>query len=243
MPIVTTPCLILQTFRFGDTSKILRLLTRDHGPVSAMARGALRARSRMSGVLEPFVEGIVTLYLKPDRDLHTLSGFDLIRSRQALGSDMARFAGASVLSELVLRLAPSERDDRLYATLQGGLDALMSASSQEAPSVAAARIWQLVGVLGFEPSLEHCLSCGRRVGSVEGCYFDTRDGGIRCTRCPAVGYALDPDGLRTLRDLSGNRVPERLSGPQLLLLTEFIRVHVAEDIRIRSLDFLTGDHD
>ncbi len=243
MPIVTTPCLILQTFRFGDTSKILRLLTRDHGPVSAIARGALRSRSRMSGVLEPFVEGIVTLYLKPDRDLHTLSGFDLIRSRQALGSDMARFAGASVLSELVLRLAPSERDDRLYATLRGGLDALMSAPSEGAPSVAAARIWQLVGVLGFEPSLTHCLFCGRQVGSVEGGYFDTREGGIRCLRCPGVGHALDPDGLRTLRDLSANRVPERLSGPQLLLLREFIQVHVAEDIRIRSLDFLTGDHD
>lgn len=197
----------------------------------------------MSGVLEPFVEGIVTLYLKPDRELHTLSSFDLIRSRQALGSDMARFAGASVLSELVLRLAPSERDDGLYAALQGGLDALMSASSEGAPAVAAARIWQLVGVLGFEPSLESCLSCGRPVGPLEGGYFDTRDGGIRCLRCPAVGHLLDPNGLRTLRNLSSNRIPEQLFGPQLLLLREFIRVHVTEDIRIRSLDFLTGDHD
>ena len=210
MPIVTTPCLVLQTFRFGDTSKILRLLTRDYGPLSAMARGALRSRSRMSGVLEPFVEGIVTLYLKPDRDLHTLSGFDLIRSRQSLGSDMARFAGASVLSELVLRLAPAERDDRLYASLRDGLDALSSASQLLAPSVAAGRIWQLVGVLGFEPSLERCLACGRTVSSGEGARFDTGEGGVRCLQCPAVGHDLDPAGLRTLRELSANRVPERM---------------------------------
>ena len=243
MPIVTTPCLVLQTYRFGDTSKILRLLTREHGPVSALARGALRPRSRMSGVLEPFVEGVVTLYLKPNRDLHTLSGFDLVCSRQALGSDMARFAGASVLAELVLRLAPSERDDLLYETLREGLDALLSASPGTAPAVAAARIWKLVGVLGFEPSLELCLSCGRPVSPGEGARFDTHEGGIRCLRCPAAGHLLDPSGLQNLRDLAENRVPPHLSGPQMLVLKEFIRVHIAEDIRIRSLDFLTATDD
>ncbi len=243
MPIVTTPCLVLQTYRFGDTSKILRLLTRDHGPVSALARGALRPRSRMSGVLEPFVEGVVTLYLRSNRDLHTLSGFDLVRSRQALGSDMARFAGASVLAELVLRLAPSERDDLLYENLREGLDALLSASPDMAPGVAAARIWKLVGVLGFEPSLEHCLSCGRPVQPGEGARFDTHEGGIRCLQCSATGHALDPSGLQTLKELVANRVPSHLSGPQILVLKEFIRVHIAEDIRIRSLDFLTAADD
>jgi len=197
----------------------------------------------MSGVLEPFVEGVVTLYLKPNRDLHTLSGFDLIRSRQALGSDMARFAGASVLAELVLRLAPSERDDMLYEALRDGLDALLSASPELVPGVAAARIWKLVGVLGFEPSLDLCLSCGRQVPSGEGARFDTHEGGIRCLRCAQAGHPLDPSGLATLRDLAGSRVPANLYGPQIMVLKEFIRVHVAEDIRIRSLDFLTATDD
>lgn len=241
MPIVTTPCLVLQTYRFGDTSKILRLLTQEHGPVSALARGALRPRSRMSGVLEPFVEGVVTLYLKSNRDLHTLSGFDLIRSRQALGTDMARFAGASVLAELVLRLAPAERDDLLYDTLREGLDALLAAPVETVPGLAAARIWKLVGVLGFEPSLESCLSCGRPVLAGEGARFDTLEGGIRCLQCAPVGHALDSHGLETLRELSENQVPGQLVGPQLLILKEFIRVHIAEDIRIRSLDFLATD--
>jgi DNA repair protein RecO (recombination protein O) len=197
----------------------------------------------MSGVLEPFVEGVVTLYLKPNRDLHTLSGFDLVCSRQALGSDLARFTGASVLAELVLRLAPSERDDLLYETLREGLDALLSASPGKAPAVAAARIWNLVGVLGFEPSLELCLTCGRPVPPDEGARFDTHEGGIRCLRCPAAGHLLDPSGLQILRDLAQNRVPPHLSGPQMLVLKEFNRVHIAEDIRIRSLDFLTATDD
>jgi DNA repair protein RecO (recombination protein O) len=238
VPIVTTSCLVLQTYRFGDTSKILRLLTSDHGPLSALARGALRPKSRLSGVLEPFVEGRATLYLKPNRELHTLSGFDLVKSRQTLGSDMSRFAGASVLAELVLRLAPAERDERVFAALRSGLDDLVSARTDMASSVALARIWELVRVLGFEPVLDRCISCGRQVGADAGVHFDMREGGIRCIECAGVGHELSPRDLASLRKLSANLPDPGVSAVQVRLLKEFIRVHVAEDLRIRSLEFL-----
>lgn len=238
MPIVTTSCLVLQTYRFGDTSKILRLLTSDFGPLSAMARGALRPKSRMGGVLEPFAEGRATLYFKPNRDLHTLSGFELVRSRQSLGSDMARFAGASVLAELVLRLAPAERDDRVFAALSTGLDELQETGPGEAPAVALVRIWELIRVFGFEPALDGCLSCGRPIAAGEAATFDTSEGGIRCTDCGGIGRVLAPQELRSLRDLSDGTPVTAVSMLQVGLLKEFIRVHVAEDLRIRSLDFL-----
>jgi DNA repair protein RecO (recombination protein O) len=238
VPIVTTSCLVLQTYRFGDTSKILRLLTSDFGPLSALARGALRPRSRMGGVLEPFVEGRATLYLKPNRDLHTLSGFELIRSRQSLGSDMARFAGASVLAELVLRLAPAQRDDRVYATLSSGLDVLEEAGAAAGPAVSLVRIWELIGVFGFEPALDLCLSCGRPIAAGEAASFVTAEGGLRCTDCGGGGRALPPHELSALRRLSGGAPVPDVSQLQVGLLKEFIRVHVAEDLRIRSLDFL-----
>ena len=64
MPIVTDSALILQVYPYSETSKILRLLTRGHGLRSAMARGALRPRSRYGGVLEPFTQGTATFFLK-----------------------------------------------------------------------------------------------------------------------------------------------------------------------------------
>ena len=238
MPIITTSCLVLQTYRFGDTSKILRLLTSDFGPLSALARGALRPKSRMGGVLEPFVEGRATLYFKPNRDLHTLSGFELIRSRQSLGTDMARFAGASVLAELVLRLAPAQRDDRVYATISTGLDILVEADAIAGPAVSLARIWALIGVFGFEPALDLCLSCGRPIAVGEDARFDMSEGGLRCMDCGAGGRVLPPHELAALRRLSAGAPVSEVSMLQVGLLKEFIRVHVAEDLRIRSLDFL-----
>lgn len=238
MPIVTTRCVVLQVHRYSDTSKILRLLTRTHGSLSVIARGALRPRNRLSGLLEPFVEGHATFYLKRNRDLHTLSDFELIRERQALGLDMMRFTGASVLCELILRLAPREPDEVLYDTLVDGLDALLEAGPDDARGLVAARIWHLVSLLGFAPSVEACVDCGRRFDSVEAIRFDVREGGLRCSTCPSAGTLLGPDDVTDLRALVGGDTSIRPSSRQLALLADFIRYHASEGYRIKSLDYL-----
>jgi hypothetical protein len=85
VPIATTESIILKGFAYGDTSRILRLLTRQHGVQSVIAKGALRPRSRFGGVLDPFTEGLATFNLREGRDLHTLSGFELLWNPQRGG--------------------------------------------------------------------------------------------------------------------------------------------------------------
>ncbi len=238
MPIVTDRSIVLQTYPYSDTSKILRLMTLEHGPRSAIAKGARRPKSRFGGLIEPFAEGWATIYLKENRDLHTLSDFDLIRERQGLGVDLPRFAGASVLCELVMRLAPEHRDDRLFRGLRGGLDALAEAGREEAPSVALREIWRLVATLGFAPELERCTGCGRSLG--EGpARFDHAAGGLRCRSCPPEGPALDGDQVADLRRLAGRGEPPPNPDPvQRRLLADFIRYQMAEGVRLKSLSFL-----
>lgn len=241
MPIVTTRCVVLQVHRYSDTSKILRLLTRQHGPVSVIARGALRPKSRLSGLLEPFAEGNATFYLKRNRDLHTLSDFELIRERQALGLDMNRFSGASVLCELVLRLAPSEADERLFDSLIDALDRLLLVDSSGVPTAALAAVWELVSLLGFAPSVEACIDCGRPLPPTEPARFDLASGGLRCSTCPPIGRPLQPGDVALLQSLVFGTPAETAASPvQRLILAEFVQYHVAEGSRIRSLEYLKG---
>ena len=85
MGLTTTRAVILHTYRYSETSKILRLMTYELGPCSALARGALRPKSRFGGLLEPFVEGQATLYTKRGSGLHTLSSFEPIGEYRQLG--------------------------------------------------------------------------------------------------------------------------------------------------------------
>ena len=167
--------------------------------------------------------------------------FDLERERQALGRDLWRFSAASVLSELVLRLAPAERDEALFAALTGGLDALLAARPGVVRGTAAAAIWTVVDVLGFAPDLGGCSRCGDLLES-RGGRLDVREGTLACERCLPGGGSLSPAEISVLRRLAAG-VPEgpSPSGQQVRLLIEFVRHHAAEGIRLRSLEFLLSE--
>ena len=46
MPLIASEALVLRTYKFGETSKIVVLLTRDRGKVRAVAKGARGGKPR-----------------------------------------------------------------------------------------------------------------------------------------------------------------------------------------------------
>src|ERR671935_1746759 len=108
MPLVTTPAVVLQAYRYSETSKVVRLATRDHGVQSAIAKGALRPRSRFGAALQLLSEGQAQLLTKEHRELHILTAFDLLRLHVRLAHDLERYATAMALAEVMLRFAPPD---------------------------------------------------------------------------------------------------------------------------------------
>ena len=97
----STEAVVLHAFDYLESSRIIKLLTRDYGLRSALARGARSSRKRFGAALDLFAQGSVELDVKPGRELDTLGSFDLIRTRSGIGTDLARFAGASALDHTV----------------------------------------------------------------------------------------------------------------------------------------------
>src|SRR5438046_6106263 len=97
MSLVTTPAVVLQTYRYSETSKVVRLATRDLGVQSVIAKGALRPKSRFGAGLELLSEGVGQLYFGETRELHSLGASDLVNLRRDLAGAVGRFAGAAAL--------------------------------------------------------------------------------------------------------------------------------------------------
>lgn len=241
VPLVSARALILQAFPYSDTSKILRFYTLTHGLRSAIAKGALRPKSRFGGLLEPFTEGDVLLFLKEGRDLHTLSGFDLLRSRQSLGRDLTAFAGASLLAELLLRFGTEEPHPALYEVLSRSLDAIATTSQPGTEQAVLSGVWLVVSLLGYQPELDACVTCGRALDPQQSTRFDAVGGGVTCFTCRPHGRLLEASARHELRCmLAGESIAGALTRPAThrALLRTFLSAHLAHEHPFRSLDLL-----
>lgn len=243
MSVVSTDAIILQAFPYGDTSRILRLLTRDYGVRSVIAKGATRPKSRYTGMLELFTEGTAQIYLRENAELLTLSGFELIRTRQQLGADLLRFGGASFLSEIVIRTGSEEAQPELFEQLRLALDTLADAAEADVETIILAEAWAVIAALGFTPSLEDCVSCARTIEADEDTRFSYGAGGALCADCRDAGggSALPAHARAALIEMiNGRAVPLQLTAGHWSLLERYLDHHVLEGSSLRSLPFLAA---
>lgn len=242
MSVVQSRAIVLAAVKYGDTSRIVKLATRDFGLQSAIAKGAMRPKSRFGAALQLLSSGVAQLYMKESRELQTLAAFDLQRVRIGLARDVARWAAASMLGELVLRFALPEAQPEIHDLLEQGLDALEGPGDPEATALHAA--WQLVTAFGFGPALDSCARDGEPIPDDGPLAFSARDGGALCPACARTGAPamLDAEhraALAALLEPEGD-VPvlgERAAAAHRRLLARYVRAHLADVAPLPALDF------
>lgn len=246
MALVTTPAIVLQTYRYSETSKIVRLATRVLGVQSAIAKGVMRPKSKFGAGLEILGEGTAHLYYRETRELQTLGEFELEILRSGLARDLARFAGATALAEVMMKLAPPAVLPEAYDGLVAGLDALVTAPRNDVDAAALRALWLLLGSLGFEPSLVRCVRDGAAIdvdlaGPVP---FSAAEGGVYCAHCapPMPPTRLPVQAYRDLIALNDPGVPlpgldEAHAAAHRRLLVRFARHHMGEPGALPALEF------
>jgi len=232
--LVSTPAIVLRTYPYSETSKIVRLATRDYGVQSAIAKGVLRPKSPFGAALETLSEGVAQLYHKETRELQILAAFDVIQLRRGLAGNVGRFAGAAALSEVMLKMAPPAPLPTAYDALILGLDALASATAEQVDAVATRWLWLLVGVLGFAPELHACVRDGNAVSGTVA--FSAAEGGVLCASCAGLKppTRLPPQAYSDLRALNDEAAALPALDPahaaaHRRLVARFIRHHLGEN--------------
>jgi DNA repair protein RecO (recombination protein O) len=244
MPLVSTPAVVLSALRYSETSKIVRLATRDHGVQSVIAKGALRAKSRFGGALQLLSEGQAQLLMREQRELNVLTAFDLRRLHVGLAADLERYANASALSEVMLRFAPSDPHLESFDTLLEALEALEACPATDVEPLGFRLLWRLVSVLGFAPSVDACVIDGVPLPPDGPLPFSTRDGGALCRACATQRGATqlperDRGDLVSLLDPAASLpiLDPRHGAAHRRLLARYIRYHLGEGADLPALEF------
>lgn len=248
MSLVVTDAIVLHAFDYLESSRILKIVTREAGVRSVLARGARRSKKRFGSALDLYAQGSAELQMKAGRDLDTLSGFDVVRARPQLAAQMSRFAGASAIAELTLRFAREAADPGLFDAVEAALDAIGDAPPERARDVTLGGAWSILRELGVAPTVDNCAECHEPVGRDARAIFSHPAGGTLCERCGHLarsGRGIPPGARDALRDwLSG--VPHPLADPQEArahqrLLREFLREHLSEDRPLTAFQVWEGE--
>jgi DNA repair protein RecO (recombination protein O) len=248
MPLLVTEAIVLHAFDYLESSRIIRLMTREAGVQSVLARGARTSRGRYGSALDLFAEGSAQLYVKPNRDLHNLGAFEISRTRSELAEDIGRFTAASTVAELALRFAGEEANPQLYDTVADVLDRIARAAPEHTIEAGLAGCWRIVSVLGFTPELSSCALCHTPLRDSDEATFSHSSGGIVCPSCSRLapgGRRIPADARMAIRTwLEGDEslhLSDAEARSHQRLLREFLGAHLTDDRPLRA--FAVWEHE
>jgi DNA repair protein RecO (recombination protein O) len=128
------PGYLLHHAPYRDTSRILEVLTRDHGRLSLFARGVRGPKSRLAALLQPFQPLLLTWSGRGEAP--QLTGAELAGARRSLPPD--RLLAAFYLNELILKLTTRhDPHPALYEAYGRALEALAGSAPPDAADRAA----------------------------------------------------------------------------------------------------------
>jgi DNA repair protein RecO (recombination protein O) len=172
--------IVLRTHKLGESDKILRILTREHGKRSAVAKGVRKTSSRFGARLEPLT--CSRLLLHRGRGMDTVKQAEIQTSFQEVRADLDLFVNAAAMCELVDAIAEEhEPHSELFDLLLKGLE-LLKSHPQRARFTRAFFEMRVLAAGGFAPMLDSCANCGAPLGDGEQ-LFSLHRGGFVCEGC------------------------------------------------------------
>ncbi len=141
---------ILHHRPFRDTSQILDVLSREHGKLSLVARGSRGPKSRLRGVLRPFMP--LEMSWVQRSDLGTLTGAEMHGAPLRLSGD-ALLSGYYVNELLLHFLHRHDPQPEIFDIYVRAIEAL-GAAEEVAPCLRQFEI-ELLGALGYALNLDH----------------------------------------------------------------------------------------
>ena len=148
----------LKSMPLGEADRLLTILTREFGLIRAVAPGARKQNSSLSGRSGLFV--VNELLIAKGRSLDKITQAETLESYPGLSQDLGKLAASQYLAEMVLCQALSEQpQEELFCLLNEHLSRLERLPSTPATLVLAHlthAVFHLLALAGITPQVQVC---------------------------------------------------------------------------------------
>lgn len=198
---IATPAFVLHARPYGESDRIVTLITELHGKLTGIAKGAKNSRRRFGGTLEPFVHIRAVFRQRTASDLVFLLRCELMAPMKRFARDLDCFAAGSYVLELVDRMVFGREAGReVYGLTQEAL-LLLDGGAPPTPLLRAFEL-HLLALAGYAPALDRCRGCGRAPEAAGPVLLAVERGGLVCRACARAGEVIRPIAPATAHALA-----------------------------------------
>lgn len=184
---------ILNETSYGETSKIINVLTHDYGIIGIMCKGVKSLKNKNRVATLKLTYSRFNIYYKKDK-LSTLVSADIINPLKKIKSDIVLVGFLNYLADLTYQVMKQSLDNHIYEDflqvllkLESGLDPIVLTNILEI------KYLEYLGVLF---NLDSCVVCGNKKNIVT---IDGDKGGFICLNCLKNEIVVDAKVIKMIR--------------------------------------------
>lgn len=185
--------IVVSELDYGETSKIINIITPNHGIVGIMAKGSKSMKSELRSVTGKLTYGYFNLYYKQDK-LSTLMNVDIIDNLRNIRKNIDRISYATFILELAEQIIKQHPGSEVYNLL---VASLIKINEGYDPMVIT-NILELkyLDYLGVMPIIDSCALCG---GQTSISTLNSSSGGYVCNKCRTNEKLVDEKTIKLIR--------------------------------------------
>lgn len=169
--------IVLTEKDYGETSKILNVMTKKYGIIGIISKGCRTMKSHLRSVSSKLTYGNFNIYYKEGK-LSILKDVDVIDTFKNIKKDIYKISYASFLLELADQVMKHSNDLKVYDILISGLVKINEGYNE----AIITNIIELkyLDFLGIMPVIDRCSICGKTTSIAT---ISSKAGGYVCNRC------------------------------------------------------------
>ena len=184
--------IIIREKSYSETSKLITLITKEHGVINLLAKGAKTLKSSLRSTTVKLTYGYFNVVYKENK-LSTLKEVDIIEHFKNIKKDINKISYATYILELVEQVIKQTNNIEVFDNLVSSLKKI----DENMNPLVITNILELkcLDYLGVMPILDCCAVCGNKNIIT----ISADQGGYLCKECRKDETIVDEKTIKLLR--------------------------------------------
>ena len=192
MEVIKVEGIVVGETNYSESSKILKVLTKDLGLISVMSKGCRNLKSKLRGISNKLVYANFYIYYK-ENGISTLKDADVIDTLKNIRLNIENISYTTYILDLVEQVYKHSGDSEIYDLL---ISVIKKIDSSFNPLILTDILeLKLLKYLGISPNVDECNICG----SKEIITISIKDGGFICKNCYKSGKIYNSEIIKLIR--------------------------------------------